>query len=312
MGRLEPFNWRKPAGPTPEALKVSGDKHFTDALKYRLPPPPKSPNAICAANCGRPTQKAPSTSTRAPATSRPPAAPMRATTNRPTVIPTPVPVPGYRSVSEAPRTSGGAAKPAKSKPAPAAKAAPAFVVPKFISIVDGGAPKFKAKVTRDLELISGTKSGKMLLQSLEKSGKMVTIKPDGNKGNFAASADAWTSGDEPGMLRADGSAGPAANVEVGYNPDRTSLHGKKGSRYYKAKWAGPPNRPADVGLYHELVHADDLAHGILDVTKVANKAPYDKESVAKCELRAAGLAGKSQFSENIYRKERGLMLRTFY
>jgi type VI secretion system secreted protein VgrG len=187
------------------------------------------------------------------------------------------------------------------------------------NIVIEGTPEFQAKAIRDLNTIANTPSGKKLLKSLADSGKTTRIHidtPDGSSpGNWA-----WTdpppsgSGPHPGYLKSDGSAGSPANTEVGYDPDRVKLGGPPGSPYNSANWAQSPNRPADVGLYHELVHCDDMQQGKLDSsngTKLGTKAGT---SLANYEVRAAGLPpyDKSDYSENSYRSDRGLPARTFY
>ena len=72
------------------------------------------------------------------------------------------------------------------------------------------------------------------------------------------------------------------------------------------------NRPADVGLSQELGHADDMMYGKIDMSMGKNTGPQAGNPVAKAELRAVGLDGDYAYSENAYRKERGLPERTFY
>jgi uncharacterized Zn-binding protein involved in type VI secretion len=187
----------------------------------------------------------------------------------------------------------------------------------FITIE--GTPDFQAKAVRDLNKIADTPSGKKLLKSMQDSGKQCRIhidtQPSGSPGNWA-----WTDppppagANLPGYLKSDGSAGSSANTEIGYDPDRTSLSGPPGSPYNSATWAQSPNRPADVGLFHEMVHADDMTHGRLDDTNGTNVGPLAGTPIANSELRAAGLPpyDTSDYSENTYRTDRGLPNRTFY
>jgi type VI secretion system secreted protein VgrG len=182
-----------------------------------------------------------------------------------------------------------------------------------------GTTEFQAKAVRDLDLIAGTDSGKKLLKSLAASGKMTTIHidtPDGkDPGNWA-----WTNPKPtppkpyPGYLKKDGKPGDPADTQVGYDPDRTSLKGPPGSAYNTADWAQSPNRPADVGLYHEMVHCDDMQQGKLDTSDGQNVGPMAGTPEKNSELRAAGLPpyDKSDYSENTYRSDRGLPERTFY
>jgi len=183
----------------------------------------------------------------------------------------------------------------------------------FITIE--GTPEYQAKVIRDLDIISKTPSGQRLLESMAKSGKKCRIHTDQGQGNWAWTDPPPPSGpNPPGYLRSDGTPGTGADTEIGYNPDRTSLTGPPGSPYNTAAWAQQPNRPADVGLFHEMVHADDMMHGRLDSRQGTNTGPLAGSPVANSELRAAGLGpyqGES-YSENTYRQDRGLAQRDFY
>jgi type VI secretion system secreted protein VgrG len=188
----------------------------------------------------------------------------------------------------------------------------------FITIE--GTPQFQAKAVRDLNLIAATPSGKKLLSSMKASGKHLRIHidaPPGTPGNWAWTDPPPAAGSgahPPGYLGADGKPGPAADAQVGYNPDRVSLSGPPGSPYSTANWAQSPNRPADVGLFHEMVHSDDIMQGKLDNTPGANVGPMAGTPIADSELRAAGLPphAAEDYSENTYRSDRGLPNRTFY
>ena len=105
-----------------------------------------------------------------------------------------------------------------------------------------------------------------------------------------------------------------ANTQVGYDPNRTSLSGPPGSPYNTADWAQPPNRPADVGLFHEMTHADDMMNGKLDNTNGTNTGPMAGTPIPNSELRAAALPpyDTAPYSENTYRSDRGVAQRTFY
>ncbi|MEZ4407957.1 MAG: M91 family zinc metallopeptidase [Polyangiales bacterium] len=171
-----------------------------------------------------------------------------------------------------------------------------------------GTPEFQAKTVRDLNTIKGTKSGRTLLRSLDRSGRSVTVQSDGGAGNFARAKGAGASVD------AKGERGAGSDVIVGYNPDRTALSAAPGSPYAKAAWAKEPNRPADVGLFHELVHADDMASGRLDTRGGVNTGARAGQKVSRAELRAVGLPPfeEERYSENAYRAERGVVRRDFY
>lgn len=178
-----------------------------------------------------------------------------------------------------------------------------------------GTPEYRAKVVRDLDKIKETESGKKLLKSLEESGKKTRIhKTDAGGGNAAWTDPPPTTAPYPGYRKADGSKGAAADTEVWYDPDKTSLSGPPGSPYNDAEWAKEGNRPPEVGLYHELVHSDDMQHGKLDSGDGDNLGPMAGTPIDKSELRAAGLPPyeNEEYSENKFRKEKGLPERTFY
>jgi serine protease Do len=309
MGRLTPFN-HGGGNPGPLTGPMEKLKAGSELKNIKLPPPPTAPKAKCT-NCAP-----------APVVPKPRTAPSPVTTApRPPPVPVIAPTRTSRTYWGEGREKKGSvpAKKATTTPAPTAPApapAAAYAVPKYISIDEGGDVEYGKKVRRDLEKISKTKTGQALLKSLEASGMKITIKSDAARaiGNYAVAVTPWTAGPEPGVLevtKAGTKAGPKADVEVGYSPDRTKL-GIPGDDYSKTKWANPPNRPPDVGLFHELVHADDMMHGRLDTTLAPNKPPRDKSDVQTSELRAVGLVGKSPYSENAYRTELKLELRTFY
>lgn len=183
------------------------------------------------------------------------------------------------------------------------------------SIVIEGDAAFRQKAVRDLQLIQQTKSGKQLLESIETSGKKCRIHATTTKkGNWAWTDPPPKSAKDPGYLQPGNTPGASADTEVGYDPDKVSVTGPPGSPYNTADWAKNGNRPADVGLFHELVHADDMMHGRMDATLGENVGPLAGTDIARFELRAAGLPPFSgaEYSENTYRQERGLPLRTFY
>ncbi|MCW5964026.1 MAG: PAAR domain-containing protein [Bryobacterales bacterium] len=183
----------------------------------------------------------------------------------------------------------------------------------FITIT--GDAEFQAKVVRDLNKISGTPSGQKLLASMASSGKNCRIQPEdpADPGNAA-----WTDPGPPTnnnhRQQADGTAGSGSDTQIWYNPDRTSLSGPPGSPYNTADWAQEGNRPADVGLFHEMVHADDMMTGTMPNGDGTNHGPKAGQPISNDELRAAGLPPyeNEEYSENTYRDDLGLPNRDFY
>jgi hypothetical protein len=256
-------------------------------------PPAVLPTDVKSTPPPSPTKTPPTAAAPPPATpSAPPAVPIPLTTPTPSV---PAVVPA------APRPTTTAAAPASSS----------FVVPKFTEIVGG--KEFKLRAARDLELISKTKTGQALLKSLEDSGQKLKIISDGGAGNETDSFpvtwdDAWKAKKSlPGV-------GSKTDVTIKYDPDRTNLL-YLGAPYSDkdVTWAREPNRPSHVGLFHEMVHADDLMHGTMDVAIAINAGKRAGRPISAFEMRAVGLDGKKHaFDENSYRRELKLPERDFY
>lgn len=183
----------------------------------------------------------------------------------------------------------------------------------FITIE--GDAEFQAKVVRDLNKISGTPSGQALLQSMEDSGKHCRIHPEdpADPGNAA-----WTDPGPPTntnhQRQPDGSSGSGSDTQIWYNPDREGLGSGAPGDPYNAAWANPPNRPPDVGLFHEMVHADDMMNGDMPTGNGTNTGAKAGTPIDNSELRAAGLPpyDNEEYSENTYRDDLGLPERDFY
>jgi len=145
-------------------------------------------------------------------------------------------------------------------------------------IIIKGTKEFIKTTKEHLDKIAKTPTGKKLLQSLADSGKTTTIistsegnaaPPKNFKGALAkGSVLKWkdSSGNEH-SLTGDGSG---SDTTVKYNPDRKVLG--KG----KEDWQ---KRPPEVGLAHELVHADDAAHGKMDGDKKDGVYNYERQAV---------------------------------
>lgn len=118
-----------------------------------------------------------------------------------------------------------------------------------------GSPEFQAKVLQDLVTIANTPSsdpsrapaGLTTLQNIDGGRHTVTITetPGGNSTNFNG-----TDAQDPAT---------GSDSTVNYNPDS------------EPPTAADPsvNRPADVGLHHELAHADHASQGTMDLNTPA-------------------------------------------
>ena len=156
-----------------------------------------------------------------------------------------------------------------------------------------GDKAFRDRVVADLRKLDATPTGHRLMENLDNGPKHVTIvrTADGNEcGNYP----------NPGgrFVNADGTPGAGTDSTVSYNPDRTQIG--DGSE----PWM---NRPPEVGLAHELVHADDAANGRMDTGEDANG---DRNR----ELQAVGLPPyqNKDPSENGIRRDMGWLPRPRY
>lgn len=155
-----------------------------------------------------------------------------------------------------------------------------------------GDEEFRKKTIAALDQINKTKTGSALLDSLDKSGKVVTIKPTkkGNRCTFSNDA----------FIQANGKKGKGSNSTVYFNPDRKTIGSKK--------WE---TRPPAIGLAHELIHAQHGAEGSIDIKKVQNdekKDPSNPKAFAKTkaeEVRTVGLSPyeNEPYTENKIRSE---------
>lgn len=208
--------------------------------------------------------------------------------------PPPVPLispPGWlqpRDAPAAPASSGGPAAP----PAP-----PAVVELKYnAGITVKGPQDFVDKTKAHLDNIAKTATGEKLLKSLADSGKVATIVPT-TGGNAAPPAN-WpgalpkdeklTWKDSAGTEHSITGDGTGSDTKVEYNPDRKVVGG--GTEDWQT-------RPPEIGLAHELIHADDAAHGKMD--------PAQKDGTYNYERQAVGLPPyeNKEFTENKIRAE---------
>ncbi len=161
---------------------------------------------------------------------------------------------------------------------------------------DPNDPSFQGKALQDLIALNGTPTGHNLLQSLNDSGKKVSVEhtTEGNATSFNPSAN----------RKADGTPGtPMESVVVSYNPDSPTS-----SPNPTQPWQ---TRPPAIGLGHELIHADHGVHGTFYPNTDANDSKPNPDGSATApqmdldELHTAGIPphDKDDFNENKLRKE---------
>ena len=162
--------------------------------------------------------------------------------------------------------------------------------------VGGGAgAAFQEKVLKDLEVLSKTPSGKILLDRLSAAGKTVRIVPTADKNGYCAPDGVF------GSMKARFGIGTDSVVQ--YNPDFSfAAYDLAGN-----KIAGPPQ----VILGHELCHA--LANSEGNQRFGADPEPPESEPmIEEEEAQAIGTGSHSSDpppNENSLRSDLGLPLR---
>lgn len=153
---------------------------------------------------------------------------------------------------------------------------------------------FRQKTLAALDQIKKTPTGAALLESLERSGRSVSIKPsqDGNGCGYTNPAARFA--------QADGTPGTGTNSTVVFDPDTRTI----GSEAWET-------RPPAIGLAHELVHAEHAATGTMSTGEVQNDSKRDPtnptrfQMYRKREIEAVGVPPNDQraFTENKIRSE---------
>lgn len=145
-------------------------------------------------------------------------------------------------------------------------------------------PNFQQKALDDLTTMSNYPAGMDTLNGINNSGKTTNIqhKPAGGN-NYTPSdvAGALPKGDKFGGTTGTGTG---SGGTVGWNPDNAATNAK---------------RPRDVGLHHELSHADHASNGQYDIT---HNDPSQPKNPHKEESNTID-------QDNEYRKQRGVHTR---
>ncbi|MEZ5423839.1 MAG: type VI secretion system tip protein TssI/VgrG [Pyrinomonadaceae bacterium] len=150
-------------------------------------------------------------------------------------------------------------------------------------------PDFQQKALDDLTTMSNYPEGMDRLNSLNNSGQTVTIVHSpgtGNSYNPDNVADAMPSGDTGNF-----GSGPVTGTgngtggTIAWDPDNAGTNSQ---------------RPRDVGLHHEMAHADHAAHGEYDITHPDPSQPNNPHIEETNTIN----------DDNQYRTERGVHTRT--
>lgn len=208
---------------------------------------------------------------------------------------------------------------------------------------------FVSGVLTDLNTIASTPSGSRLLHSIDTNGGPTASPVDIRYGNgFGAGGrpqsnptgtDPKFSPGSPGRVGSGGSGSITMTTPnqsgVGLysgddDPNLSKTHpvniGQHDSLVldaYQQGWGRAKNKPTDIALYHELVHADDSRRGLTEQRtipaprppkKIFRKQPPRPTTIDVGEERSVGLGSfaNTPYNENTYRDERGVPQRSFY
>ncbi len=141
-------------------------------------------------------------------------------------------------------------------------------------------PDFQAQALADLMAIDQTPSGHRLLQSLNDSGRTVTVKDNIDPQELNAHARPNDSANA--QRKSDGTPGTGSDATVNYNPNISTLNNDP--------WM---TAPSAVWLSHELVHADHYTHGTRSTGTAQNDGQYEPDGTPSQmrveELNTAGI-----------------------
>jgi len=146
-----------------------------------------------------------------------------------------------------------------------------------------GSPEFRKNTKAALDRLNATPTGKSTLDSIGRSGKVVTIvettDQNGYSKNFTDDAN----------RKPDGTAGKGSDSTIAFNPSFT-----------------PNDLPNEVVLGHELIHAQHKASGVRETGTTSGTKNE--------ELLTVGLPPypESGMTENSLRDDLGLAKRTSY
>jgi hypothetical protein len=162
-------------------------------------------------------------------------------------------------------------------------------------IIIRGDKDFVEKTQWRLEEIACVPTGGRLLGSLISRGLTVTLVPSSRASetrpdNYRAAVALGKSlrwKDESGRERAIRGCGGGSNTTIKYNPDLSIIG-------FAATWQ---RQPPAIWLAHELIHADDAAHGRMDPEMINGVRNYERQAIGlpPYELK--------EFTENRLRAE---------
>ncbi|MBO0857644.1 MAG: hypothetical protein J2P21_04155 [Chloracidobacterium sp.] len=162
-------------------------------------------------------------------------------------------------------------------------------------IIIKGDKDFVEKARRGLDEIALVPTGGRLLRSLGSRGFMVTLVP--SSGNNEARPDNYRAAvapgkslkwrDESGKERKIRGDGGGSNMTIQYNPELSVIG-------FAAPWQ---RQPPPIWLAHELIHADDAAHGRMDPEIIDGVRNYERQAIGLTPYEM------KEFTENKLRAE---------
>jgi Ca2+-binding RTX toxin-like protein len=169
------------------------------------------------------------------------------------------------------------------------------------SVTVAGSAEFQERVESDLDALRSLPSGRGLLRDMDATGHSTTIRETsgGNATGYTNPADRLMTGGNTAN-------GAGTDATVRYNPESTLRPGGHA-------WS---RRPPIVGLYHEMVHAENAGRGSMptgntDGTKnrerIAVGLPIDEDGDASTPRTQP-----NRWTENGLRQELGLARRARY
>jgi Effector protein len=158
-----------------------------------------------------------------------------------------------------------------------------------------GGKDFVEKTQQRIEEIARVSTGERLLGSLASRGVAVTIVPlsranETRPDNYRAAVASGKSlkwRDESGRERVIRGSGAGSNTTIKYNPDLSSIG-------FAAAWQ---RQPPAIWLAHELIHADDAAHGRMDPELIDGVRNYERQAIGLPPFET------KEFTENRLRAE---------
>jgi type VI secretion system secreted protein VgrG len=151
-------------------------------------------------------------------------------------------------------------------------------------------PNFQRDVLNDLATIGTTPQGQATLDSINNSGRTVTIRERPPNPNDPFNAEATA------LNGANATNGTGSDTSIEYDPTQYPVPNSLDPQ-------SQHNAPSDVILHHELSHAEQNANGTNDFTPIVPNDCFD-------DVGERNTIGNPNGPDNDYRRQRGVEPRT--